>query len=110
VPHDGPVWRGRYSRMRTYTSWGPEEQRLPHYCSIRNNVLIRHVPMKFNFSMEERGNEYLGNVSSDEMLGIPDAEALDFNLGADAPIYSKAPGFKPIPYEKIGLYRDRYRG
>ena len=109
VPHDSPLWRGRYSRMRNFTSWGPEEQRLPHYCSIRNNVLIRHVPMKFNFSMEESGNEYRNNFSTDEMMGIPDAEALDFNIPADSPIHAKVPGFAPIPYGRIGLYRDAYR-
>ncbi len=109
VPHDGPVWRARYSRMRTYTAWAPEEQRIPHYCSVRNNVLIGHVPMHFNFSMEEHGNQYTGNLSSDEMLGIPDAERLDFAIPKDAPIYEQAPGFRPIPFERIGLYRDRFR-
>ena len=109
VPHSSPVWRSRYPRMKVYTSWAPEEQRIPHFCSVSNNVLIKHVPMHFNFSMDENGNELKGNLYSQEMLGIPDAEALDFAIPEDAPIYEQAKGFEPIPFGKIGLYRDRYR-
>ena len=109
VPHDAPVWRSRYPRLRNFVSWGPQEQRIPHYCSVRNNVLIKHAPMHFNFSMMEGGNELNGNLSTDEMLGITDSEAMDFTIPPEAPIYEKVPGFKPIPFERIGLYRDRYR-
>ena len=33
----------------------------------------------------------------------------DFRLRPDAPVFSKIPGFKPVPFERMGLYRDAYR-
>ena len=38
---------------------------------------------------------------------LVDAKALDFHLRKDSPAW--AIGFKPIPLEKIGLYKDPLR-
>ena len=34
---------------------------------------------------------------------------MDFRLRDDSVVYEKVPGFKPIPFERIGLYRDAFR-
>ncbi|MCY3022206.1 MAG: hypothetical protein NTW87_24610 [Planctomycetota bacterium] len=46
---------------------------------------------------------------SDADAGFADASRLDFTLKNDSPVFKKLPGFKAIPFEKIGLYRDDYR-
>lgn len=38
-----------------------------------------------------------------------DAAALDFRLKKDSTVFTEIPGFEPIPFEKIGLYRDKWR-
>ena len=50
----------------------------------------------------QRGNEI---ISGDP--GFVDAANADFRLREDSPALQL--GFKPIPVEKIGLYKDRYR-
>jgi hypothetical protein len=44
-----------------------------------------------------------------EDMGFLNASQLDFRMKVDAPVFTKVPGFKPIPFEKIGLYSNEYR-
>ena len=39
--------------------------------------------------------------------GFRDLRGKDFSLVPDAELYKKIPGFKPIPFEKIGLLTRR---
>ncbi len=48
-----------------------------------------------------------GNIVMDSDPGFVDAENEDFRLKEDSPAYKL--GFRPIPFEKIGLYVDEYR-
>ena len=41
--------------------------------------------------------------------GFADAAMGDFRLKPDAEVFSKLPGFQPIPFEKTGLIRDALR-
>jgi len=34
---------------------------------------------------------------------------MNFQLKGDSIVYQKIPGFKKVPFEKIGLYKDEYR-
>ena len=36
-------------------------------------------------------------------------DGCDFVLKPDARLLKEMPGFKPIPFAKIGLYKDEYR-
>jgi autotransporter-associated beta strand protein len=42
-------------------------------------------------------------------IGFADMAADDFRLSPASPIYQDLPGFKPIPFELIGLYNDEFR-
>jgi hypothetical protein len=44
-----------------------------------------------------------------EDMGFLDAATLDFRMRPDAPVFAKVPGFKPIPFERIGLYANELR-
>lgn len=43
------------------------------------------------------------------VLGFKDARKGDFSLAKDAPLYKALPSFEPIPFEKIGLFKDEHR-
>ncbi|MCK4626582.1 MAG: right-handed parallel beta-helix repeat-containing protein [Phycisphaerae bacterium] len=49
------------------------------------------------------------NFVTSEDPGFVDAEHMNFKLKDDSVVYKKIPGFKNIPFEKIGLYKDEYR-
>ena len=49
------------------------------------------------------------NWVTDRNPGFADAAKGDFRLRPDAEVFARLPGFKPIPFEKIGLYVDELR-
>ena len=49
------------------------------------------------------------NWTTDRDPGFINAPKGDFRLKADSDVFSKLPGFQPIPFEKIGLIRDALR-
>ncbi len=44
-----------------------------------------------------------------EAMGFADAAKLDFRMKAGAPVFQKVPGFRAIPFEKIGLQTNDLR-
>jgi hypothetical protein len=49
------------------------------------------------------------NISYNGDPGFVNMAGYDFRLKPDSRIFSDLPGFKPIPFEKIGLYLDEFR-
>lgn len=49
------------------------------------------------------------NLAYADNPGFIDPAKLDFRLKPDAKVFKDLPGFKPIPFEKIGLYVDEFR-
>lgn len=49
------------------------------------------------------------NFLTDTDPGFKDAKALNFALRGDSEVFKKIVGFEPIPFDKIGLYRDQLR-
>lgn len=49
------------------------------------------------------------NWSTAQDPGFVDAAAGDFRLKPDAEVFSKLPGFQPIPFEQMGLFKDTLR-
>ena len=84
---------------------------LPTGDLLENNVLVR-CKKPFSFAAKDdlrlstiRDNLDLGN----EDPGFVDVARLNFELKPNSPIYQKLPAFQPIPFAKIGLYRDEFR-
>ncbi|MEI8291150.1 MAG: right-handed parallel beta-helix repeat-containing protein [Verrucomicrobiota bacterium] len=49
------------------------------------------------------------NVSYDGDPGFVDMAKHDFRLKPDSKVFKDLPGFQPIPFDKIGLFKDEYR-
>ena len=49
------------------------------------------------------------NFQTETDPGFVDAANMNFQLKDDSIAYEKIPGFEKIPFEKIGLYKDKYR-
>ncbi len=111
APTETTLWHLRFPHLYDYLTWEPEEQRCPHYCRYRGNAFIRHKPLHVNFewARPEYHNAVENNADIDGDAGFVDEENLDLRLREDSPVYRMIPGFVPIPYEKIGLYRDEFR-
>jgi len=59
------------------------------FCEVKSN---RWVTNESNF------------VTSDDP-GFVNAQARDFRLKPDSPVFARIPGFQPLPLEKMGLER-----
>ena len=61
------------------------------------------------FSTRDRGvNELLDNHVLSQHPEFADADRLDFRLDEKWPVFDRS-GFRPIPFEEIGLYQDENR-
>jgi hypothetical protein len=49
------------------------------------------------------------NWVTKEDPGFVDMKNKNFNLKPDAKVYTMIPGFEPIPFDKMGTYKDAYR-
>ncbi len=53
--------------------------------------------------------EYVNNYRTDSNSGFVDYQNENFNLQPDSEVFEKIPGFKTLPFDKMGLYTDQYR-
>lgn len=110
IKPEQPPWSLHYPPLATFLQNHPE---LPTGSVIENNVAVRckkavgvSAKQAELWSCSVRDN---AEFSDKEDPGFVDAKALDFRLKPDSAIFTKLPGFKPIPFAKIGLYVDEYR-
>ena len=76
---------------------------------------FKDVP-RSSFRPEEYMLELQGWVDVDKLTAYREGGKLknvfrlgDFNLKPDARVLKEIPGFQPIPWDKIGLYKDKWR-
>jgi hypothetical protein len=75
----------------------------------RNFVWRNAVARCGRFSVRERGvNQLVDNVAFGSDPGFAAPGRRDFRLLPDSTLYRRF-GFRPIPFEQIGLYQDKYR-
>jgi hypothetical protein len=58
---------------------------------------------------EHAQGESVNNYRTDGDPGFVDYENGDFNLKPDSEVFERIPGFKALPFDKMGLYTDEYR-
>lgn len=104
-----PPWSTRFPNLATLFGGKPE---LPTGSIIESTVAVNcEIVLHLGGKKEElavaifRDNFEL----TMEDMGFLDATKLDFRMRPDAPVFAKVPGFKQIPFEKIGLYANEFR-
>ncbi len=76
----------------------------PHYA---DNVKEAEENVIYKFGDKEIMEKLNGNILIETDPGFVDIENENFQLKEDSPAWKL--GFKPIPFDKIGLYVDEYR-
>ena len=109
-----PPWSTRYPKLARILD---EHPRAPLGNTLRRNVSVRsnwRDPEKWcrEHSPKQIAQKYMQiekNYATEKDPGFVDAKKMNFQLRDDSIVYKKIPGFKKIPFNKIGLYRDEYR-
>ncbi|NQT84885.1 right-handed parallel beta-helix repeat-containing protein [bacterium] len=97
-----PPWSTRYPKLARILDEHPQ--------APLGNVVVKNV--SYRSSWRDPDKKYVkiaDNFVTDKDPGFLDAPNMNFRLRDDSVVYQKIPGFKKIPFEKIGLYRDEYR-
>ncbi len=100
--HTEPPWSTRYPALARILREHPQ--------APRGNVVAKNV--SYRSSWHDPDAKYVrleDNLITDEDPGFVDAAKMNFQLKGDSIVYRKIPGFKQIPFEKIGPYQDQYR-
>ena len=102
MPYKEDPWRSRYPKLLTYLEG--------NYAQPRGNIVARNIC--WGGRWDEIGAKARPGVKLvDNLVGVDpkfvDAANEDFRLRLDSPAF--ALGFKPIPFEKIGLYESPLR-
>jgi hypothetical protein len=102
VPYRQPPWSERYPALVNILEDDP--------AAPKGNVIARNVQWGGHWDdIEGKALPYLSFQQN--LLGTDphcvDAARMDLRLRDDSPAWQS--GFKPIPFEQIGLYRDQPR-
>ncbi len=109
---DSPPWSERFPGLAARLADRPE---LPRGTRFERNLIVipRGDPIKFGLSRKNRDNAELlhaaDNWTTPADPGFLNAAAGDFALKSDSEVFRRIPGFKPVPFDQIGLRVDEYR-
>ncbi len=114
VRHDQPPWSVRYPELARILQEVPQA---PLGNTLINNVSYRsswrdpekHCRATSKKHVDRPYMKIAGNYVTDQNPGFVDAAKMNFTLRDDSTVYEKIPGFKRIPFERIGLYRGEFR-
>lgn len=102
VPYKQEPWRSRYPQLLTYLEG--------NYAEPRGNVVSRNICWGGSWNgirpKARPGVKLVDNLVGEDPKFV-DAVNGDFRLQPDSPAF--ALGFKPIPFDRIGLYEDPLR-
>ena len=114
LKHDQPPWSTQYPKLARILDEIPQ--------APLGNVLVRNVSVRSGWRNPEEecrkwfakniDRQYMrveNNYVTDEDPGFVDAEQMNFALREDSVAFEKVPGFKRIPFDRIGLYEDEFR-
>ena len=105
VSHDRPPYSTRYPALARILDGNPE---LPVGNVFARNISVRSgPPICWNMPEEIQKLVTVKDNLTEGDPGLVAPEKGDFRLRDDSPALKL--GFKPIPFDKIGLYRDEYR-
>ncbi|MEI6322133.1 MAG: right-handed parallel beta-helix repeat-containing protein [bacterium] len=107
-----PPWSDRYPEIVNLLQ---ERHELPLRTLFKDNVIYikSGEPYKLGLKSENKTNpaiiKFVDNLVTNSDPGFVDLAAGNFALKKDSEVFTKIPGFQPIPFDKMGLYLDKYR-
>ena len=107
-----PPWSVRFPEMTNLLASHPE---LPLRAKFERNVVVMQTGEPFALKMGERSQADTNLFVARENFvtatdpGFVDAANGNFSLKPDSVVFQKIPGFQPIPFDKMGLFKDEYR-
>ncbi|MBO9608821.1 MAG: right-handed parallel beta-helix repeat-containing protein [Paenibacillaceae bacterium] len=120
MPVASEPWSTRYPALLTIWEDTPS---YPKYNVVQRNVIYKTGRSWYHGGLmsehedtmwiDPTGREFgtIGdNWATSDDLKFVDESGENFALQPDSPVYSRIPGFEPIPFDKIGLRKDEYRG
>ncbi len=109
---DTPPWSEKFPGLAARLADRPE---LPLRTRFERNLVVipKGEPIQNKVSRANRENPEILIVADNWVTpadpGFVNAAAGDFGLRPDSESFKRIPGFRPIPFEKIGLQVDEYR-
>lgn len=107
-----PPWAAQFPEMATLLESHPE---LPLRTRFTKNLVViqRGEPFAIKMSKANQQNPALfmqgGNFVTAGDPGFVDVAHDNLALKPDSEVFQKIPGFEPIPFQQIGLFKDEYR-
>ena len=106
-PYKTELWQKTFPRLLNVINDQPAE---PKYNTLRNNVDLNSYAKGTNASDNYKNyGTYENNINSDDLSYVYDAENYDFKVNVNSEVYKNNQNLTPIPYEKMGMYYDKYR-
>ncbi|NCO40126.1 MAG: hypothetical protein GW892_15600 [Armatimonadetes bacterium] len=97
-----PPYTTRYPELVGFMDPQPGQPRVSR--AVRNVIAMCADVRSGNWQVSREENWV-----TDGDPGFVDAAKGDFRLRPDAEVFTRLPGFQPIPFEKMGLYTDELR-
>jgi len=107
IPYQETPWRTKYPKLVNILEGDPG---VPSGSIVEKNVIYKADSIDLADIVWERGTVQDNlHIPADQDPGFTNVAKLNFNLKENAYIFDQLPGFRPIPFENIGLYDDVYR-
>ncbi len=109
---DTPPWSVRFPGLAARLADRPE---LPRGTRFERNLIVipKGDAIQNKLSKKNRDNPELLTVADNWVTptdpGFVNAAAGDFSLRPNSETFRRIPGFKPVPFDRIGLRVDEYR-
>ncbi|MFW5872701.1 MAG: right-handed parallel beta-helix repeat-containing protein, partial [bacterium] len=101
------AWKDKYPEFANMFEWETP--------FLLRNKVVNNVFYKTPLLISSQGFDttsfevWENNWKTDEDPGFVNLEKKNFNLKEGAPLFEKVPGFEPIPLDKMGIFKDKYR-
>ena len=107
-PYRSETWKTRYPNLTPLLDMletDPVGAHDSHFCTMRNNVNAGGLPAHVrNEKNVMRTSTIKNNIDVTGDPGFVDYENFDLRLRADSVVFKELPDFKPLQFEKMGLY------
>ncbi len=110
-PYKTELWQQRFPRLINIRNDDPAEVKynnVSNNVSINNSVVGTYASSNYK-NYETHKNIFENNIDSDDLSYCYDIENYDFKVNENSDIFKSNKNLTPVPFEKMGMYYDKYR-